>query len=273
MDETGDRTGGAPDAAGLSLEAFRADLEVFSGPLDLLLHLIKRDEVDVLEIPISRITDQYLAALRAMQAFDVNVAAEFLVMAATLMDIKSRMLLPETVGVAEEEVDPRDALVRQLLQYKRFKQLADQLGRIAEARGRRFAREPEGLEPAEPAPVDVDRLLRDVTIWDLVTAYAEVVRQIQLSQPTHIVYSDVPIQAYMNAVLATLAREQGTVDFLDFFLADKSRERFIGIFLALLELVAKGRIVLQQAEGDRAHIGIALAQPSASSEGPPGEAI
>ena len=268
MDQTGDRTAGA---AGLSPEVFRADLEVFSGPLDLLLHLIRRDEVDVLEVPISRITDQYLAALRAMQMFDVNVAAEFLVMAATLMDIKSRTLLPEAAVGGEEEADPRDTLVRRLLQYKAFKQLADRFGQMAARRALRFARQPAEVEPAEPAPVDVDKLLADVTVWDVVTAYAGIVRQIRLSQPAHIVYNDVPVTAYMDEIMAALAREQGPVEFLDFFLVDRSRERFIGVFLALLELVTKRRIALHQTEGDRAHIRILLAGPPMSLEGATGE--
>ncbi len=105
-----------PDPAQSSLGDFRAELDVFSGPLDLLLHLIKRNEVDILEITMAPITQQYLRVLHAMQAFDVNMAAEFLVMAATLMDIKSRMLLPESHLEEEPEADPRDELIRQLLQ-------------------------------------------------------------------------------------------------------------------------------------------------------------
>jgi len=213
--------------------------------------------VDVLEIPVSRITDQYLAVLRAMEAFDVNVAAEFLVMAATLMDIKSRSLLPETEE-EEQEPDPRDQLVQQLLQYKRFKQAAEKLGAMARARALRFARCPAEPEPAAER-IDPERLLEDVSVWDMVSAYAEVLRQTRVAQPMHIVHDDVPIAQYMEEVMQRVRSARGPVQFLDFFTTDRSRARFIGVFLALLELVARRRIVIEQPEGNRTHITIAAA--------------
>ncbi len=242
--------GAAPE---LSLEGFRAELEVFSGPLDLLLHLIRQDEVDVLEVPVSHITEQYLEALRTMQLFEVNVAAEFLVMAATLMDIKSRMLLPERPDEDEEEVDPRDALVQQLLQYKRFKLASGRLAGMAEERALRFARPLVGPQ-ADAPPVSPESLLKDVSIWDLLSAYGRVVRQIQMSRPAHIVYDEVPIAVYMAEVMERL--RDGQAEFLDFFSEDRSRQRVIGIFLALLELVRQSRIVLRQQEGDRTQIAV-----------------
>jgi len=248
----------APEC-GASLEGFCAELEVFSGPLDLLLHLVKQNEVDVLEIPLSRITDQYLQVLRAMQMFDVNVAAEFLVMAATLMDIKSRSLLPEPPQEDEEEPDPRDELVRQLLRYRLFKEASGCLGRMAARRALRFGRAPVEL-PAPPERVRPERLLGNVTVWDLVSAYGEVLRQIRPPQQVRIVYDDVPISLYMEEVMGRLAEAGGPVEFLEFFTPGTSRARCIGIFLALLELLARGRVVLAQPDGDRAHITIALAR-------------
>jgi len=258
--------------ADLSVDAFRAELDVFSGPLDLLLYLIRQDEVDVLEIPVARITDQYLGALRTMQIFDVNVAAEFLVMAATLMDIKSRTLLPEAIEEEGEEADPRDELVRQLLQYKRFKQLAGRLEERAGQRARRFDHVPR--EPdADPEPISVEKLLEDVGIWDLVSAYAEVIRQIEMSQPHQIVYDDVPIADYMDEVLGRLVQDGRPVDFLEFLNEDPSRPRVIGVFLALLELVRRRRVALQQDEEERTQIRIARLPdpPPEEEEFGPGE--
>ncbi len=239
-------------------DQFRAELEVFSGPLDLLLHLIRQEEIDILEIPLAHITDQYLRVLRAMQGFDVNVAAEFLVMAATLMEIKSRTLLPESHLEDEEEPDPGDDLVRRLLQYKRFKEAAALLAGLAQERQKRFARMPLP-QSVQPEPVSVEKLLEDVSIWDVVSAYLEVVRQIEMAQVRHIVYDEVPVKAYMEELMAALDGGGGQVGFLDLLARDRSRGRVIGMFLALLELARQGRIAVGQQEGDRSQIGIALA--------------
>lgn len=250
------RAGGAEATA--SLDEFRAEMDVFTGPLDLLLHLVRRNEVDVLEIPVSEVTDQYLRVLRAMQAFDVNVAAEFLVVAATLMDIKSRTLLPETHAEEdEEEFDPRDELVRQLLQYKRFRAAAAVLEEMARERRKRFTRRPRALG-LEPEAVSAERLLQDVSVWDLLSAYGEIVRQIELSQPRHIVYDEVPLRAYMQEVMQSLARSGGRQTYLNIVRRDPSRGRLIGIFLAILELARRGNIALRQQEGDRSQIDITL---------------
>ncbi len=243
-----------PDAvpASLSLAEFRAELDIFSGPLDLLLHLIKSEEVDVLEIPVSRITDRYLSVLKAMRVFDINVAAEFLVMAATLMDIKSRSLLPDPVE-SEEENDPEDDLIHQLLEYKRFKQLATRLDEMAALQATTYPRRPP-VDQAEPEEIEVDELLNDIDIWDCVSAYAEVVRQIQLNQPRRIRYDEVPVARYMEEILDTIEREGGGRDFLSFFQDDRSRPRIIGIFLALLELLRQGKVRLMQHDSDMARI-------------------
>lgn len=261
-----------PTASDLSVDRFRTELDVFSGPLDLLLHLIKRNEVDVLDVPVSSITDQYLQILRAMQMFDVNVAAEFLVMAATLMDIKSRSLLPEMSFEDEDEPDPGGELVRQLLQYKRFKQAAEQFEALRRQRALKFARVPV-LPESEPEPVTPEKLLEDVNIWHVLTAYAEVVRQIELHQPAHIIYDDTPVASYMDELRGTLYGRESGVDFLELFEIDRSRERVIGVFLALLELVQRREVLVDQDESERSHIRIAQAPPGAAhNEGRPPEA-
>jgi segregation and condensation protein A len=254
------------DVTELSVDSFRAELDVFSGPMDLLLYLIRRDEVDVLEIPIAHITDQYLKALRALQLFDVNVAAEFMVMAATLMDIKSRMLLPDnTLEEEEDEEDPRDELVRQLLEYKKFKKLSNRLREMARERSRMFARVPPEL-PDDPEPVSVENMLEDVSVWDLLSAYGEVMREIEMTQSHRIIYDEVPIERYMERVMERVRESEGETDFLSFFEERPTRSRIVGLFLALLELVRQREIILQQAEDDHTQIEIRARPPEDEDE-------
>jgi len=232
----------------ISLEEFRTELEVFSGPLDLLLYLIKRDEVDILEIPISQITDQYLQALRAMQLFNVNVAAEFTVMAATLMEMKSRSLLPESRLDEDVEDAPEGNLVQKLLQYKSFKDAASLLAERARAGALVFTRGDAEVFPLELS-LEPEIRLEELSIWDLTSAYARLLQQTRISEPAHIVYDEVPVAAYIQEVLHTLQESDGKVDFLSFFREDRSRPRIVGIFLALLELTKQRRICLGQQEG------------------------
>lgn len=243
----------------ISLERFRAELEVFSGPLDLLLYLVKQQEVDIFEVRVSRITDRYLAAMRAMQFFDVNVAADFLVVAATLMEIKSRTLLPPSASDQDEEdEDPGAELVRHLLQYKEFKEAAGHLSGRAQQQSVKFARRPapvQGGSVDEPSP---ETLLEDLTTWDLIAAFAEVVEQTQLSPAPEVVRSDVPVSVYIAEVVSHLRASPAPVDFLDFFRHERSKARIIGIFLALLELVRRKTIRVEEAENSKGRICVSL---------------
>ncbi|MDH3982309.1 MAG: segregation/condensation protein A, partial [Kiritimatiellaceae bacterium] len=146
---------------------YKVSLEVFEGPLDLLLYLIKKDEVDIYDIPIGRITDQYMEYLGLMKVLDLNIAGDFIVMSATLMLIKSRMLLPveeRKDQSDEEEEDPRWDLVRQLVEYKKFKDAADHLEDLEHHMENVFARESEHVELGTPPDVD----LKDASIFDLI---------------------------------------------------------------------------------------------------------
>ncbi len=273
MDEVANQDGTEVDGGEAALDGFRTVLDVFSGPMDLLLHLVRRNEVDVLEIPIARITDQYLEVLRTMQMFDVNMAAEFLVMAATLMDIKSRSLLPEVRFEDEEPDDARDQLVRRLLEYKQFKEAAEALEALRRRHALKFARVPVVVEE-EPEPFTPESLLENVDIWGLVSAYAEVVHQIELQEPQHIVYDDVPVSAYMDEIMDRLAQRggaSGSLAFLEFLETDRGRARTIGVFLALLELARRHQILLEQRDEDRSHILITLAPPSPESDDQAGQ--
>src|SRR5262245_50665664 len=155
---------------------YKVKLEVFEGPLDLLLYLIKKEEVDIYDIPIERITNQYMQYLSLMQLLNLEVAGEFLVMAATLMYIKSRMLLPVDQQVtdteAEEGEDPRWELIRQLVEYKKFKDAALQLGKCEEEQSNIFVRTGDtGIE------MDKDIPLAEVSIFDLINAFNDVLKK------------------------------------------------------------------------------------------------
>ena len=230
-----------PEDAARALADFQAELDVFCGPLDLLLYLIKRQEVDVLDIPIARITDQYLRILDTLQRFNVNLAAEFTVMAATLMEIKSKSLLPDTSMDEEEEEDPARELVEKLLEYKSFKEAAERLEERAAFEARKF---PSGYSPEleEEEEEESELALESVDIWELVSAYARLIEQTRVSEPMQIVYDDVPLSHYIDEVQHRLKRSSGQMAFTDFFEPDVSRARIVGVFLALLELVRQQKV-------------------------------
>jgi segregation and condensation protein A len=215
----------------------------FEGPLDLLLHLIKRDEIDIYDIPIAHITQQYLAYLELMRQLDLDVAGEFLVMAATLMRIKAKMLLPlPAPGDEDEEGDPREELVQRLVEYRQFKEAAGTLKTREEDRRHLFER---GMLPGEdeagPLP------LAPATLFDLLDALNRVMQRI----PEQVVY-DVRAEVYdvedkMSLIARTVA-EEGRVSFLRLMMACRVRAEVIVTFIALLELVKIGQVAVTQAE-------------------------
>jgi segregation and condensation protein A len=220
---------------------YQVDLDIFRGPLDLLLYLVKRDEVDVRDISIARVAEQFKEYLDVMQILDVERAGEFLVMAATLMEIKSRMLLPRVEGEDESADDPRLELVRQLMQYKRFKDAAAQLDALAERHSYRLPRQPVA-SPASPAAPGV----RPVELWDLVSAFGRLMRETMALQPQEIVVDQTPQHVYMDAIVRRLRRE-GRVSFASLFTPPYTRGRLVGLFLAVLELTKGRRVVPEQA--------------------------
>jgi len=229
---------------GFALKDFRTELDVFCGPLDLLLHLVRREELDIFDIPIASITDQYLAVLDAMRVFEPDLAAEFLIMAATLMEIKSRTLLPDSRNEDEEETDPRDELVRQLLQYRNFKAAAAWLA----ARAHRRSLSASRPRPNLPAQPETWELPKDGDIWALVSAYMRVVHATRADRSQQIVYDDVPVSVYMAELEHRLRISGGKMSFLRLFESDRSRPRLIGMFLALLELVRRRQVSVSQPE-------------------------
>lgn len=216
-------------------------VDTFHGPLDLLLFLVKRNEVDILDIPVAQLADQFIEYLHAVRELDVELAGDFLVMAATLMEIKARSMLPPDPVAEEEELDdPRRELVRQLLEYRKFKDAAAALEERAEKQSTRLARVAVE-EPAASGPPAV----RAVELWDLVSAFARLMRETQAMKPTSVVVDDTPQHVYEESIRERI-RSEGQVAFRALFSPPHHKARLIGLFLALLELVRRGALGLEQ---------------------------
>ena len=226
---------------------YRVNLDIYNGPLDLLLYLIRREEVDIHDIPIARITEQYVQYVELLKALDPNLAGEFLVMAATLMEIKTRMLLPtappEEAGEEGLEIDPRTELVRQLLEYKAFKDAAGDLADAASQQAMKFPRWPGKFQDTdEEAELD----LEDVQVWDLLDAFSRLMEATgQMTSLHEVIYDDTPIELHAEDILDRLTRE-GPMTFREVFAGRTVRSEIVGLFLALLELARRKRILLRQ---------------------------
>jgi segregation and condensation protein A len=219
-------------------------IDAFHGPLDLLLYLVKRNEMDVRDIPMARIAEQFLEHLQALQSIDVEWAGDFLVMAATLMEIKSKLLLPRAEIEAESNPleDPRRELVKQLIEYRKTKDAAGHLDRLAEDRQFHVARIAPDDEEGATSP-----RFRRVELWDLVSAFGRLVRETQSLQPLHLVTDETPQSSYLDLVRERL-RGESPIAFRVLFDPPFTRPRLIGIFLAILELIKLGELLLEQAE-------------------------
>jgi len=218
------------------LSEYRVALDVYNGPLDLLLFLIRREEVDIYDIPIARITGQYLQYVDVLKQLDPEVAGEFLVLAATLMEIKSRMLLPKPSAEETEEeiVDPRLELVRQLLEYKKYKDAARSLEDAAGEQALKHPRRPV-LPPRDPEELELENL----QIWDLFDAFNQLLEQTGRKQQVHeVTVDDTPLALHADDMLDSLQRAGGTQKFDEVF-AGRTRAEMIGLFLALLELIRR----------------------------------
>ena len=222
----------------------RVQLEIFEGPLDLLLHLIKKNEVSITDIPIATITEQYLATLEVMQTFNLDVAGEFLVMAATLIHIKSRMLLPMADDEDDEEeegTDPREELVRRLLEYQRFKDAADQLERRELLTRDVFVR---SVAPAEEIPAPG---FREVSVFELLTALKRVLDRLPKDVVHEVMLEKITVREKMTLLLDHL-RTQGKILFDSLFAEVTTRMEVVVTFLAMLELVKVRAIRIFQEE-------------------------
>jgi segregation and condensation protein A len=225
---------------------YKVQLEIFEGPLDLLLYLIKKDEVDVYDIPIERITTQYMEYMSLMKLLDLNIAGEFIVMAATLMMIKSRLLLPadQRPEAEEEEDDPRWELVRQLVEYKKFKEAALHLQQREYMQENVFAR---GLEPVVEAEPEAGLGIGDVSIFDLISAFNEALKKVRIEEFGEIIDDRFTVVDKIEYVLGTL-RERGNMSFRELFANIATRHEIVCTFLALLELIRLRQLNVHQAD-------------------------
>jgi segregation and condensation protein A len=216
---------------------------MFEGPLDLLLHLIKKNEVSISDIPIASITEQYLATVEVMQSLNLDVAGEFLVMAATLIHIKSRMLLPVADADDDEEEgpDPRAELVRRLLEYQRFKDAADQLEQREMLTRDVFVRSAASAEEI-PAPG-----FREVSVFELLTALKRVLDRLPKDAVHEVLLEKITVREKMALLLDHL-RGGGKILFDSLFTQVKSRMEVVVTFLAMLELVKIRAIRIFQEE-------------------------
>jgi len=225
---------------------YQVQLAVFAGPLDLLLHLIERSELDIYDIPISAIAEQFLSYLRTMELLNLEAVGEFLVMAATLMQIKAKMLLPKPItltdgSVEEDEEDPRRELVDRLVEYRRIKEAAELLRHREEEQGKYFPRlggafadQLVAVSPASATPLG---------IWDLIEAFQVILAEAN-PEDTHVPVpaEQLNMRQVMAGLVSALTSGGGCLEFAQVFAAQKTKRALITAFVALLELIRLGRV-------------------------------
>ncbi len=222
---------------------YQVKLEMFEGPLDLLLHLIREHQLDILDIPMATITDEYLRYLSLMQELDLDVAGEFLLMAATLIHIKSKMLLPPeeaAEGEEAEEEDPRAELVDRLLEYKKFKEAAQTLGVLEAEQSLLHPRGAPAIELTVEGPLTV-------SLFELMRAFRDVLRRADVPTPLEITPEELNVGQRIVHLLDRLAAES-PLEFTNLFAGSTRRAEIIVTFLALLELLRRRLATARQAE-------------------------
>ncbi|MEO6709485.1 MAG: segregation/condensation protein A, partial [Planctomycetota bacterium] len=216
--------------------------QVFQGPLDLLLHLVNEQEVDIHEVQITKVLDGYLAYLKALEEIDIEVAGDFLLMAATLMSIKSRSLLPREEVDLEEELDPRDELIQRLIEYRHFKQVSRELSDKQDERNLLFPLGDKGAQGNNPEEATID--LGELTHWDLLAAFSRLMRETMANRALKIQRDDRPLRWYVERLVAWIGgRREVTLRQLLLEATEGeevSKSTLIGSFCALLELVKLG---------------------------------
>ncbi len=216
-------------------------LEGFEGPLDLLLHLIQKNELDILNIPIALITEQYLEYLQLMKVLNLDVAGEYLLMASTLLHIKSKMLLPKSSEREEEEEDPREELIRRLLEYQKYKQAGGELEKRPMLDRDVFIR----LMPAEPEEAPEEERI-EVNLLELLEAFRQVLERVKTETVHEVILEHLSVEDKIQEILTLLERENRSLTFHRFFPEQASRRVVIITLLAILELVKMKRIRIFQ---------------------------
>jgi segregation and condensation protein A len=221
-------------------DALKVFLEAFEGPLDLLLYLIKRQNLDILNIPVAQITAQYMQYIDLMQDLQLELAAEYLLMAAILAEIKSRMLLPKPEGLSEEEDDPRAELMRRLQEYEQIKQAAENLDKLPRLERDLFLAQiaPPLLQP---------RALPEVDLEELLSAFKEVMQRVEITASHQIQRETLSIRERMSYILAQLQTDQFS-EFKNFFTLTEGRLGVVVTFIAILELLKQAMVEMVQTE-------------------------
>ena len=225
----------------MTTPAYRVQLDLYEGPLDLLLYLVRRNEVDVVALPIARITAQFQEFLEILQMIDLDVVGDFVVMASTLAEVKSRLVLPQPEEDKQEEVepllegdDPRSELIQRLLDYKTYKDAAADLEERAAEWQERYPRL-SNERPRVGKDHAADRI-KEVELWDLISALGRVLRRTDVQEEQRIRYDDTPIHVYVEKIGAHV-RAEGPVRFSSLFDSETIRSKIVGMFLAVLELL------------------------------------
>ncbi|HBG60365.1 MAG: hypothetical protein A2Y03_02005 [Omnitrophica WOR_2 bacterium GWF2_38_59] len=216
--------------------SYKLKLEIFEGPLDLLLYLIKKNDIDITNIPISQITEQYMQYINMMKLLDLDIVGDFLVMAATLMQIKSKMLLPpDPYETEEEEEDPRDELVRRLNEYKRFKEIAEALKDKEMMRKNLFAR---NIDPQEINKFkdDAKEIYFEASLFDLINALSEALKKVPEEVIHEIIKENFTVEQKIHDILHLLLDEK-SVSITSLFAKCASKIEMVVAFLAILELI------------------------------------
>ena len=223
--------------------SFHVDLNTFRGPLDLLLYLVRKHEVEVTDIPIAVIAEQFLAHIDLLEELNVDDVGEFIELASTLLEIKAQTVLPRGDEEEGEIEDPRDELVHRLLEYKKYKDAASMLEEQSRDWQQRYARLTDELPPRQ---ADLgSQPIQEVELWDLVSAFGRIMRDHHATEPANIVYDDTPIQVYMRRIHDQLITHHKAA-LSEMFEPGMHKSAMIGVFLAILELVRHHSVVTDQ---------------------------
>jgi segregation and condensation protein A len=223
--------------------SYKVRLEMFEGPLDLLLYLVKKDHLNIYDIPISKVTEQYLRYIELMQLLDLNIAGEFLVMAATLMQIKSKMLLPpDPTSPEAEEEDPRAELMRRLLEYEKFKQIAENLRQKEVAQQEVFKRPKDDVKDIQPPEGEA---YFEASLFDLISVFSKAMENVPREVFYEVIKDEFTIEEKIHTILHLLL-EKTAVRISELFSQARNKIEIVVIFLAILELIRMKEIVAWQ---------------------------
>lgn len=223
---------------------YKIKLQEFEGPLDLLLFFIKRDEIDIYDIPISKITKEFIDYLHLMKKYDLEIAGDFILMASTLMQIKVKMLLPREVNEKGEEIDPRMDLVNALLEYKRYKEVTEEMAYL-EANQKKLGFRSNFNNDSREAPEELDTLLKNITIYDLMRAFKKALEERPKEVFHQVKKLNVSVEEQVEFILTKLETDK-QISFVQLIIDMQEKIRIIVTFVALLEMVKMGRIGLRE---------------------------